>query len=130
MIDNEKALDSIGACGVLCIFCHSFQSKRCFGCRSTATKQKRQSKWSCQIRKCCIETKHLAHCGECADFPCQIREHLEKIYKKYPIDLQKNLQFLSQHGPKELLVDRLEKWTCNICGNTISPYNQKCNSCN
>lgn len=39
----------------------------CKGCLGDRTVQ-----WSgnCDIRRCCTEEKGLAHCGECADFPC------------------------------------------------------------
>ncbi|MHA1491694.1 MAG: hypothetical protein ACTSRI_18815 [Promethearchaeota archaeon] len=54
--------EEISYCGLYCGACPSYQKKTCLGCRSNNKKQSRKSKWSCKIRKCCIELKNVLYC--------------------------------------------------------------------
>ena len=53
------------SCGILCSSCTYRESMGCKGCVSIE-----QPFWgSCPVKNCCAG-KSLAHCGQCADFPC------------------------------------------------------------
>lgn len=55
-------------CGLLCSECEGREEAQCKGCDSMKTPF-----WSgeCGV-KSCAEKKGLAHCGQCADFPCDM----------------------------------------------------------
>lgn len=53
-------------CGNFCGTCE-FLGKSCAGCLV----QKGRMFWgTCERYRCCIEEKHLEHCGWCKEFPC------------------------------------------------------------
>ncbi|HNV69967.1 MAG TPA: DUF3795 domain-containing protein [Candidatus Ozemobacteraceae bacterium] len=65
---------TLSACGVKCRLCPHHQ-KQCSGCA-----QVKGSPWwavehvpgkVCPIYACAVNTKKLAHCGDCARLPCQ-----------------------------------------------------------
>jgi len=74
-VDNEYAQLSIdelltvqSRCGMVCSGCSSFIDGSCVGCIALNGK----SSWGdrdCSTSRCCIDKGH-AHCGKCADFPC------------------------------------------------------------
>jgi hypothetical protein len=98
-MDHEPFPDSVGMCGVNCALASCFRTGTCLGCRSENPVQKRKSKWKCRIRNCVL-SKQLDHCGECAEFPCEIRRRLDKTYgEKYGIDLPANIRMLFETGP-------------------------------
>ena len=55
-------------CGIVCSECEYRESMGCTGCANIT-----KPFWgeSCPLKSCC-ESKPLAHCGECGDFPCGI----------------------------------------------------------
>lgn len=55
-------------CGVLCSKCARREAVHCTGCAAMKTPF-----WGgeCGV-KSCAERKGLTHCGECADFPCDM----------------------------------------------------------
>jgi len=55
-------------CGLLCSECGYREEMNCKGCMNIDTPF-----WgeSCPIKSCC-ESKKLAHCGECAEFACDL----------------------------------------------------------
>lgn len=55
-------------CGVCCNTCERKEKVNCKGCL-----EMQQPFWGgpCGVKSCC-EEKKLDHCGECADFPCQM----------------------------------------------------------
>ena len=77
-VDNESAefttdelLTVQSRCGLLCKWCEYRKSHGCGGCVET----KRNPSYcepgtGCPIAKCC-QGKGYAHCGECADMPCE-----------------------------------------------------------
>lgn len=54
-------------CGVRCDLCERKEAVHCCGCVNM-----KQPFWGgvCEV-KACVEGKHLQHCGECAEFPCE-----------------------------------------------------------
>lgn len=55
-------------CGLLCGECEYREQTGCPGCL-----QIHKPFWgeSCPVKACC-ESKDLAHCGQCRDFPCAL----------------------------------------------------------
>ena len=54
-------------CGILCSACEFKEQMGCAGCIHI----KRPFWGECPV-KACVETKTLAHCGECETFPCEL----------------------------------------------------------
>ena len=64
----------ISPCGCDCAKCENYK-KSCAGCR----KIKGKVFWApfvnapiCPLYHCSVNEKHLKHCGECADLPCNL----------------------------------------------------------
>ena len=65
-------------CSIACEECNKheeFAEKPCCGCNA----EKGQLFWTkylgldtCPIYQCCVNEKHLEHCGKCESLPCQI----------------------------------------------------------
>ena len=55
-------------CGVCCNSCERKETVHCKGCPNMQAPF-----WGgvCEVKNCC-ENKNLNHCGECADFPCEM----------------------------------------------------------
>lgn len=127
-------IPEIGACGVFCGACPSF-GKSCEGCSSTNRKQKRQSKFSCQIRQCCYEEKGLMFCADCDEFPCKlINKRLIKGHKNNPQYTYRHELPTSARLMKEMDLDKYlelqkQRWTCKSCGGTVYIYHYECESC-
>ena len=128
--------EKISYCGLYCGACPSYH-KSCLGCRSDSNdkKQKRKSKWSCKIRKCCIELKNLQYCGECDGFPC--KEIKRKLIESHPGDPRFNYRHKIPDNMEEITKLSLEKWskeqeilwTCQECGQPIYFYYNQCRNC-
>lgn len=61
-------------CGLLCSTCE-YLEKSCQGCGYVEGKPFWTSQLNidvCPIYNCCVNQKHLEHCGWCAALPCQI----------------------------------------------------------
>ncbi len=61
-------------CGVNCLPC-KYLGKECAGCNNI----KGKVFWAqfinatvCPVYACCDTTHHLAHCGQCPEFPCEL----------------------------------------------------------
>lgn len=61
-------------CGVDCTTCERKEAVHCLGCNAM-----KQPFWGspCQVKTCC-EEKHLQHCGECKEFPCEMCANVGK----------------------------------------------------
>lgn len=122
-------------CGLYCGACPSYYRGTCLGCRSEDHSQKRNSKWSCKIRECCIKVKNLFYYGECEDFPCKelnrklIESHKEDPRFNYRHQIPNNVKKVSKLGIKNWLAEQDDVWTCKECGDTIVFYNYKCMNC-
>ena len=128
MTDSSYS-DTIGMCGVDCALASCYRDGRCHGCHSGNPHQKRISKWKCKIRSCVLG-RQLDHCGECPDFPCTVRKHIDTNYRRsYHIDLQENCRLLAALGPEAWERQSREKHTCPACGHIIDPYQRTCYRC-
>ncbi|UCH37303.1 MAG: DUF3795 domain-containing protein [Candidatus Bathyarchaeota archaeon] len=124
----------LAPCGVFCGACPSFE-KSCLGCASDVRDQKRSSKWSCQIRQCCYDSKKLSFCGDCVEFPCTrinkklIRSHLGDARFKYRHEIPNNFVKLMELGVTNYRVYQRQRWTCSSCGGLVQFYNYRCSDC-
>jgi len=121
-------------CGIYCGACPSYIRSSCLGCRSDNRTQKRKSKWSCLIRKCCQEEKNLDLCIECEDYPCKNLEKLKNSHLKdekydYRHQIFYNLVRIKKNGLKDWLEEQSEIWLCSKCGGRIIFYENKCTDC-
>ncbi len=72
----DSDLKMAAACGVYCGDCSCYESV-CPGCPAVAgkvfwTKLETVEFDSCPIYDCCITDKGYEHCGDCAEFPCEV----------------------------------------------------------
>jgi hypothetical protein len=71
--DSILDVNLASVCGLFCGECEHLETK-CRGCGN----QKGKPFWAtlmnveaCPLYSCCVNTKHLEHCGECTEFPCK-----------------------------------------------------------
>ncbi len=60
-------------CGAVCSECEYFPNA-CKGCPEIKGKVfwlEYTGENICDVYDCCINEKHFAHCGQCADLPCE-----------------------------------------------------------
>lgn len=63
----------ISCCGVVCSECRFFPEE-CKGCpeiKGNVFWLQYTGETVCSIYDCCINNKHLEHCGKCASLPCE-----------------------------------------------------------
>jgi hypothetical protein len=130
----NKRKDELAPCGAFCMACPSYK-KSCLGCSSDNKDQKRKSKWSCKIRLCCYEKKHIDYCAYCEDFPCKtidkkiIKSHEGDYRFKYRHEIPDNLKKIKLLGIDEFIEQKKKDFTCKYCGGTVFFYYYKCNQC-
>jgi hypothetical protein len=78
-------------CGILCCECEYREQMNCGGCLLID-----KPFWgdSCPVKSCC-ESRDLAHCGLCADFPC---------------DLLKQFAYDKEQGDDGKRIEQCRKW--------------------
>ena len=127
--------EKVSYCGLYCGACPSFHKGTCLGCRSEDKNQSRISKWSCKIRKCCIEVQKIEHCGQCEDFPCKemnrklINSHQNDPRFEYRHKIPQNVKALNKLGLREWAQAQAKLWSCLHCGKPIVFYYNKCSAC-
>ena len=114
--------------------CPSFLRETCLGCRSENKSQKRISKWSCELRKCCHEKMALNYCIQCKEYPCKNlvklrNSHLDDERFEYRHKIFYNLVDIKKIGIDNWLEEQREIWTCSECGGTVAFYENKCHIC-
>ena len=82
-------------CGILCNGC-SWQEK--VGCKGCLNIEKPFWSDSCAVKACC-EGKSLEHCGQCAEFPCE---------------LAKSFAYDEKEGDGGIRLEQCKKW-CQEC---------------
>lgn len=68
MLDNNLA----AVCGIYCGTCEYLESQ-CKGCGHVQGRPFWTAQMNvavCPLYDCCVNTKHIEHCGLCAEFPC------------------------------------------------------------
>lgn len=130
----EDRINELAPCGVFCGACPSFGIS-CAGCASEDRNQKRTSKWSCKIRKCCYAEQELDFCGSCARFPCEkvskklTDSHPGEVKFKYRHEIPDNFVKLAQLGPPGYYEYQQQRWKCPACGGRVCFYEYACRAC-
>ena len=132
-MERDKA-DAVSYCGLYCGACPSVHRGSCHGCRSEDKNQKRISKWSCNIRKCCINEKNVQYCGACTEYPCPtilklINSHKNRPKIHYRHEIPNNMEKLNEMGIDRWAAEQEKLWKCPECGGLIIFYNYECVSC-
>jgi len=129
-----KRHDELAPCGVYCGACPSF-GKTCLGCASESREQKRTSKWTCGIRRCCYDAKKLDYCIECDEFPCRtyraklLKSHVGDPRFRYRHEIPRIFPKLLKDGVEEFLRHQAERWSCPRCGGRVLFYLYECSRC-
>jgi hypothetical protein len=105
-MENNKAKNLIGCCGLYCGLCTKYQSKapsRCIGC-----KLGEQHSW-CSIWNCCVKKHGFETCTECSKiFNCAI--FLRRKVAEW-IPAADNLRQIKEVGLENWLVEQKERQT-------------------
>jgi hypothetical protein len=80
----------------------------------------------CDIRNCC-QTKGIAGCHQCNDFPC---EHIDN----FPMTVGKkvilrSVPYRREHGDEQWVADEKARYHCPTCGNQVFRGAMRCNRC-
>ena len=84
----------------------------------------------CDIRSC-AESKKIAHCSECSEFPCTRISNFNNNHGKllHHSEVLANLRNLRELGIKDWAKSEEERWRCPQCGNRIGWYDKACSKC-
>ena len=130
--DSTNNTDIVAPCGLNCGLCRSYLRKRnkCHGCRLGGPEKKSKTFLNCRIKNCQKIQQGLDYCINCDDYPCENINHLEKRYTtRYSVSVKENMAFIQTSGIEEFLAKEKKKWTCSICGGTISMHKGHCTNC-
>lgn len=137
----------LGACGLYCGACYhyrastpdgrhlleearrqgqSLQGYTCHGCRSSLL-YIHPGCAQCQIRAC-TDRQGLAHCGLCAEFPCDRIQAFRNDGRIHHLDSIRQLEQLAATGPSLWLDAQASRWRCR-CGAPYSWYETDCHAC-
>jgi hypothetical protein len=127
----------IAPCGMNSALCASYLAMKndlkttgimktyCAGCRP-------RGKNCAFLKKKCdlLGNGRVQYCYECSEFPCRSLKQLDTRYRTlYRMSMIENLEYIREHGIKNLLEREEEKWRCPECGGTICCHNGICFSC-
>jgi hypothetical protein len=96
-------------CGTYCGGCRFYQSQ-CAGCRAVKGKPfwgKEYKRDTCRLYDCCVNKKHLEHCGECVELPCQtFIDASDPAYTPEQADKNRNERIAALRARKLTLKDK------------------------
>lgn len=99
----------------------------CGGCKS-------DSRWAgcvtCGFRDC-VREKGVAHCADCADYPCKMYGKWQAAANFLPHvrEAASSLETIRREGVDGWLAAQKERWSCPGCGAPFSWYKSHCGSC-
>ncbi len=110
----------ITPCGMNCGICSSYLAFRydvksrgirmpyCAGCRP------RNKKCAFLKKRCAILMNgEVKYCFECADFPCENLQALDRRYRtNFRMSMISNLELIKKEGIVRLLESEAERWEC------------------
>jgi hypothetical protein len=84
----------------------------------------------CDIRAC-AESKTIARCSDCSEFPCSRISKFNNDFGKlqHHSEVLANLRHLRDVGIKDWAKSEKERWQCPQCQNRISWYDKACSKC-
>ncbi|HDR73486.1 MAG TPA: DUF3795 domain-containing protein [Methanoculleus sp.] len=124
----------IAPCGMNCALCskylawlaHPGRPAVCEGCRA---KDKRCSALKTACRR--LRNHEVEFCFECADFPCDRLERLDRRSREqYGMSMINNLRRIRANGMAWFLEEQERRWRCTRCGGTVCVHTGRCSSCN
>lgn len=110
-------------CGIYCGGCSNFlQNANCAGCRTET-----ELISDCPTRVC-AEKKGLLHCGECAEFPCQMQKDFYEDGVPHHALTLKNIQAITLMGLENWLKFIQKESLCS-CGRKRYWLSELCPEC-
>jgi len=99
----------------------------CGGCKSDAVYAGCRT---CEFRDCAAE-KGVAHCVDCAEYPCKAYEKWQSAAKLLPHvrESVRNLETIRRDGVDAWLAAQRKRWSCPACGARFSWYQAECAEC-
>jgi hypothetical protein len=99
----------------------------CRGCKSDAVYAGCRT---CGFRDCAVG-KGVAHCVECAEYPCKAYEKWQSAAKILPHVRESvaNLEAIRSGGVDAWLAAQASRWSCPECGTRFSWYAASCQKC-
>lgn len=84
----------------------------------------------CRLRRCARE-KNVAHCIDCADYPCKSYNAWQTVAKLLPHahEAPLNLKTIKRDGVDYWLNAQKKRWSCPDCGEPFSWYVSECYKC-
>ena len=123
-----------GYCGLYCGACPDLLDTKdgkaknpCCGCKSAVNNRE----WCaiCNL-KACAKEKHLDHCRQCDEYPC---DDLQTFFydPKYPYHKEAvdYLSTIEKEGKDVWLEKMKERWSCRKCGQAATWWKQSCTVC-
>ena len=85
---------------------------------------------TCTLRRCARE-KGIAHCVDCADYPCRMYRAWQSVAKFLPHAREApfSLETIKRDGVDSWLAAQKKRWSCPDCGSPFSWYAPKCHQC-
>lgn len=120
-------------CGMNCAVCYKHVSIHkprtpCEGCLKGDLGKPEHCR-KCHI-KSCAQKKGYTHCFQCAAFPCNLINRLEKSYtKRYGTSLIENCRIAQEEGVAFFLEQDRKRWTCPKCQGAFSLHDGFCSEC-
>ncbi|OPY07682.1 MAG: hypothetical protein A4E66_02001 [Syntrophus sp. PtaB.Bin001] len=85
---------------------------------------------TCSLRRCARE-KNIAHCIDCADYPCKSYSTWQTVAKFLPHthEAVPSLEAIKRDGVDHWLDAKKRRWACPDCGTPFSWYGPVCSKC-
>jgi len=99
----------------------------CGGCKSDSVYAGCRT---CGFRDCAV-AKGVAHCAECADYPCGMFEKWRSAKRVLPhvAEAAPSLEAIRRDGLEAWLAAQKARWSCPDCGARFSWYQAGCAEC-
>jgi hypothetical protein len=99
----------------------------CSGCKSNIVYAGCST---CSLRRCARE-KGVAHCIDCADYPCKMYSNWQSVAKFLPHthEAAPSLEAIKRDGVAPWLAMQKKRWSCPDCGSPFSWYALECYNC-
>lgn len=124
----------ISPCGMNCALCSGYQRTKnhCPGCKNIVGDEGLCHPRTCSITVCDQHVgKETLYCYECDKFPCKRMRALDLRYKtKYHMSMIANLEYIKQNGMEAFLKEQKNRWTCEVCHETMCVHKHCCQNCN
>ena len=151
-MDSIKLKELTAPCGLDCFNCEVYEENITEALKTMLARKLGRDKESLSCKGCrtqngcsvfpfpcktlqCVDSKGVAFCFECEDFPCKdYAKKLSESHKgdkrfKYRHELPSNLKRIRKIGTQEWLKEQKTRWRCPQCGGIIKFYHYTCSDC-